>query len=101
MPLNLYRRHLRIEGKCVGGHPADSRNYEPEELRRGWKKCHCPIYADGTLGGSFRRRNTKKTSWPEAKAVVSDWESAGTWEPVGSPAFPEPPEPPDAASPKP
>lgn len=101
MPLNLYRRHLRIEGKCVGGHPADSRNYEPEELRRGWKKCHCPIYADGTLSGSFKRRNTKKISWQEAKAVVSNWESAGSWEPVGPPCVPEPPEPSDAAPPKP
>ncbi len=79
-PLNLYRRHYRSEGKCLGGHPADSRNYEPEELRRGWKKCHCPIYADGTLGGSFRRKNTKKTSWSDAKSAVAVWESAGTWD---------------------
>jgi site-specific recombinase XerD len=80
MPLNLYRRHLRIQGKCVGGHTPDSRNYEPEELRRGWKKCHCPIYADGTLGGLFKRRNTKKATWPEAKAVLTAWESVGTWD---------------------
>jgi hypothetical protein len=78
MPLNIYRRHFRAEAKCVGGHPPDSRNYEPEELRRGWKKCHCPIYADGTLGGSFKRKNTKNTNWLEAKAVVAAWESAGT-----------------------
>ena len=43
MALNLDRRHLRIAGKCVGGHDADTRNYEPEELGRRWKKCHCPI----------------------------------------------------------
>ena len=43
MALNLDRRHLRIAGKCAGGHDADTRNYEPEELRRGWKKCHCRI----------------------------------------------------------
>src|SRR5215470_17340747 len=80
MPLNLYRRHFRIEGKCVGRHTPDSRNYEPEELRRGWKRCHCPIYADGTLCGSFKRRNTKKTNWAEARAVVSAWESVGRWD---------------------
>lgn len=80
MPLNLYRRHYRVKGKCVGGHAPDSRNYEPEELRRGWKKCHCPIYADGTLGNVFRRRNTKKTAWLDAKAVVSQWENAGCWD---------------------
>lgn len=83
MPLNLYRRHFRIAGRCVGGHAADSRIYEPEELRRGWKKCHCPIYADGTLGGRFKRKNTKKASWPEAKAVVADWEAAGVWDAAG------------------
>lgn len=40
----------------------------------------CPIYADGTLGGQFKRKNTKKTTWAEAKVVVALWESAGTWE---------------------
>jgi integrase len=80
MPLNIYRRHFRAKRKCAGGHAPDSRNYEPEELRRGWKKCHCPIYTDGTLRGSFKRKNTKKTAWAEAKAVVAAWESAGTWE---------------------
>jgi site-specific recombinase XerD len=89
MPLNLYRRHFRAEGRCVGGHPADSRNYEPEELRRGWKKCYCPIYADGTLGGAFRRKNTKKTTWPEAKTVVEYWESSGSWDPSESDGLPD------------
>jgi integrase len=82
MALNLYRRHHRTPGKCLGGHRPDSRNYEPDELRRNWKKCcHCPIYVCGTLGGKFQRKNTKKTTWAEAKAVVAVWESAGTWEP--------------------
>ncbi len=80
MALNLYRRHFRIPGKCVAGHDADSRNYEPEELRRGWKKCHCPIYADGTLAGVFKRRNTKKAIWPDAKAIVAAWEQIGVWD---------------------
>jgi hypothetical protein len=88
MPLNLYRRHYRIAGKCIGGHPADSHSYEPEELRRSWKKCHCPIYADGTLGGFFKRRNTKKTSWAEAKAVVADWETRNAWDSAPDPGPP-------------
>lgn len=45
MPLNLYRRHFRTPGKCTAGYEPDFRNYETDELRRGWKKCHCPIYA--------------------------------------------------------
>jgi integrase len=89
MPLNLYRRHLRAEGKCGGGHAPDSRNYEPEELRRGWKKCHCPIYADGTLGGSFKRKNTKRTTWAEARNLVAVWESAGNWKASELPLQPQ------------
>jgi hypothetical protein len=89
MALNLYRRHFRIAGKCLGGHAADSRNYEPDELRRAWKKCHCPIYADGTLSGAFRRRNTKQSNWAEARTISAAWEAAGQWdapvEPVAAP----------------
>ena len=80
MPLNLYRRHFRSPGRCLGHYEPDFRNYETDELRRGWKKCRCPIYADGTLGGKFKRKNTKQTSWPEAKAVASLWEAAGRWD---------------------
>lgn len=80
MPLNLYRRHFRSVGKCIASRDPDSRSYEGDELRRSWKRCHCPIYADGTLAGIFKRKNTKKTLWAEAKAVVALWESAGTWE---------------------
>ena len=103
MPLNLYRRHYRSRGKCIGGHPPDSRSYEPEELRRSWKRCHCPIYADGTLGGRFKRRNTKKASWPEAKIVAAEWEARGAWDAPETPA-PAPvlaPDPPPLESSKP
>jgi hypothetical protein len=58
MPLNLYRRHSRTRGNCLAGFEPESRSYESDELRRGWKKCHCPIYADGTLAGKFKRQNT-------------------------------------------
>src|ERR1700733_993280 len=80
MALNLYRRHFRTAGKCLGGSEPDSRNYETDELRRGWKKCRCPIYADGTLGEKFKRKNTRQTTWQEAKAVAGAWEAAGRWD---------------------
>ena len=80
MPLNLYRRHFRTAGKCSGGYPADFRNYESDEFRKGWKKCRCPIYADGTLAGHFRRRNTKLVAWPEARTLAATWEAAGRWD---------------------
>ena len=77
MRLNLHRRHSE---RCTGGHPAYSRSYEADELRRVQKKCYCPIYASGTLGGAFRRKNTERSDWDEAKTVTAAWERAGAWE---------------------
>ena len=79
MALNLYRRHYRLAGKCVAGHEPDSRSYEPDELRRGWKKCYCPIYACGTLARAFKRKNTERVQWDEAKGIAAGWEAAGRW----------------------
>ena len=88
MPLNLYRRHHRTAGNRSAGYPLNFRNYETDELRRGWKKCHCPIYAVGTLSGVFKRVATKRTSWEDAKAVAARWESNGSWEePVAAAPF--------------
>jgi hypothetical protein len=77
MRLNLHRRHSE---RCTGGHPVYSRSYETDELRRARKKCYCPIYASGTLGGAFRRKNTNATNWDQAKTVAAGWEQAGSWE---------------------
>ena len=88
MPLNLYRRHSRKPGKCLRGHAPDSRNYEAEEFRRRWRKCACPIYADGTLDGRFKRHNTGGLTWAEAKIVAAEWESIGAWQDAGNGAAP-------------
>jgi hypothetical protein len=80
VPLNLYRRHFRAAGKCAAGYSPDCCNYESDELRRGWKKCHCPIYADGTLGGRFKRKNTKAPTWDAARSVAAQWETLGKWD---------------------
>lgn len=90
MLLTLYRRHHRTAGKCSAGYPLNFRSYETDELRRGWKKCLCPIYAVGTLSGAFKRVNTKRTSWAEAKAIASQWETEGSW---NSPIVVAPPPP--------
>ena len=93
MALNLYRRH---GSHCAGGRDLHDRTYEPDELRRGWRKCACPIYASGTLDERFRRKNTEAVAWPEAKAIAAEWERAGSWgetgfKPVAS-GLPEPAE---------
>src|ERR1700694_6081264 len=91
MALKLYRRH-RLE--CEGGHAEDFRSGEFEEGRRGWKKCACLIHVSGTLGGQFNRRQTAKSDWDEAKALVASWETADAWdgkvEPTSPPAVSTP-----------
>jgi len=76
MALNAYRRRAT---NCVAGRAFGDRTYEPDELRRAAKKCFCPIYASGTLSGKFKRANTEKSNWAEAKAIIAAWESAGSW----------------------
>jgi hypothetical protein len=96
MALNLYRRH---GSKCDGDREPQSMTYESDELRRAWKSCFCPIYASGTLGGQFKRKNTERSTWDEAKAVVRAWEDAQSWDgpapksdviQVSEPAVPSP-----------
>jgi len=77
MTLNLYRRH---GSHCVGGRPLHMMTYEADELRRSWKRCFCPIYASGTLNRKFKRQNTERTCWEEAKILARMWEDADSWD---------------------
>jgi integrase len=95
MALKLYRRH-RTE--CEGGHAEDTRSGEFEEGRRGWKKCACLIHVSGTLGGKFNRKQTGKSDWDEAKALVAAWETADSWD--GKPVVQPVPELREGAQPK-
>ena len=79
MALKLYRRH---RAECEAGHAEDSRTGEFEEGRRGWKKCACLIHVSGTLSKKSSRKQTGKSNWDEAKAVVTVWESAQSWDGV-------------------
>jgi hypothetical protein len=87
MALKLYRRHRK---ECEGGHLEDSRSGEFEEGRRGWKKCACLIHVSGTLAGKFNRKQTGKSDWDEAKALVASCETADSWD--GNISPPPPPE---------
>src|SRR5580658_1357793 len=90
MALTLYRRH---RPECEGGRGEDSRSGEFEEGRRGWKKCACLIHVSGTLGGKFSRKQTGKSDWDEAKAVVAIWEAARSWDNPATIQAPPAPEP--------
>jgi integrase len=91
MALNVYRRH---GSHCPGGRNPHEMTYESDELRRSWKKCACPIYASGTLSAQFKRKNTERTSWVDAKRIVEEWDTAGAWDGGSEPS--EPKEPPAA-----
>lgn len=74
MSLTLYRRHT---SKCLQGRPRHERTYESDELRRGFKRCHCPIQFEGKITGiGFKRKSTEKTSWEEAKQVIASLEAS-------------------------
>jgi hypothetical protein len=64
--LNLYRRHRR---DCKVWHPAEWRAGELEERKKSWKKCQCPIFAFGSLAGSW---NGKPVVAPAADGFYFD-----------------------------
>src|SRR3990172_1025659 len=76
MALNLYRRH---SSHCPARRPLHEITYEADELRRRLKKCECSIYVSGTLDRQFKRKNTERIYWADAKTIVAEWESAGSW----------------------
>ena len=61
--LTLYRRHLK---GCP--HAKKGRRY---------RRCHCPIWVQGTLAGQQLRRALDLTSWEAATDQVREWESRG------------------------
>ncbi len=76
MGIQLYRRHT---AKCAQRRPRHQLTFESDERRRAFKRCSCPIHAEGTLD-RFSRKGTGKTSWHEAKAVAAVWEAANSWD---------------------
>jgi integrase/recombinase XerD len=86
MSLSLYRRHT---SKCSQGRSRHERTYESDELRRGFKKCNCPIQFEGKVKGvGFLRKSTEKISWDEAKVAAAGWETAAISQPA---QLPQPP----------
>ncbi len=66
----------------------DGRSYESDERRRPWKQCFCPIYAAGTLGGVFRRKNADANDWDEARTVAAGWDRTDSWSRESTPVAP-------------
>ncbi len=47
--------------------------------KKGWKRCECPIFASGTLRGTFKRHNTGQWEWTAARAIAAEFDAVGTW----------------------
>jgi len=61
--LTIYRRHLK---KCV--HRSKGRQY---------RRCSCPIWVQGTLGGETIRETLAVRDWQRANDLIHKWESDG------------------------
>jgi integrase/recombinase XerD len=60
--LTLYRRH-RV--RCT--------HYSPS-----YRRCQCPLYVKGTLGGTYIRKALDQSSWNAASKLIGRWIEAGT-----------------------
>src|SRR5262249_36987440 len=58
----LYRRHLAVCNQKAAG--------------RQWKRCHCPVWIQGTLVGKPIRKALDVTSWERAEQLKRDLEDA-------------------------
>jgi integrase len=61
--LTAYRRHIKT---CR--HRAEGRKY---------RRCRCPIWADGFIGGKEIRASLKTRNWEKAQEIIRDWEAEG------------------------
>jgi integrase len=86
--LNYHRCHGLF---CEGGHPAKTFTSEPEEHKKNWKRCKCPIVASGSLNRVHRRMATKQTDWVTAAAKMAPYLTRNSWDDPEPP--PQPPSP--------
>ena len=64
--LTIYRRHLKA---C-----------EHRDEGRGYRRCKCPIWVDGYLGGREIRQSLKLRDWQKASDQIHEWEARGSIE---------------------
>ena len=44
------------------------------------EKVRLPHHASGTLGGKFNRKQTGRSDWDQAKALIAAWQAADSWD---------------------
>ena len=93
--LTLYKRHTT---ECAEARRKEGTGKTIGQLRadRGYRRCACPIHAEGTLRiDGFVRKATGEVKWPKAEELKKTWEDAGTLGlALRTPPSPGPQEPP-------
>jgi integrase len=62
--LTTYRRHIKT---CA--HRSEGRKY---------RRCRCPIWADGFLGREEIRKTLDTRDWEKAQGIIREWQAEGT-----------------------
>jgi integrase/recombinase XerD len=62
--LTIYRRHVTA---CP--HRSEGRKY---------RRCHCPVWADGFLGREETRKSLGTRNWEKGQEVIREWEAQGS-----------------------
>jgi integrase/recombinase XerD len=68
--LTVYGRHLKT---------CDHRG-EGKDKGRDYRRCKCPVWVDGLLGGRDLRQSLKTRDFQKATEIVREWETKGTVE---------------------
>ena len=77
--LTIFRRHTQ---DCI-------QQYGGRDPGRRYRRCKCPIHAEGHLGGVMHRKALDTTSWNRAQELVREKESRGSWDdPTSTQRFP-------------
>ncbi len=69
--LTTYRRHVKT---CA--HRSEGRKY---------RRCRCPIWADGFLGQEEIRKTLETRNWEQAQDIIRQWEAEGSRAPERRP----------------
>jgi len=67
--LTIFRRHTK---DCIARHHG-------RDPGRTYRRCQCPLHAEGHLGGVMHRKALDTTSWTRAQDLVREKEARGTW----------------------
>jgi len=80
--LTIYRRHIEPRG--------DRKGCEHRAEGRAYRRCKCPIWVQGFLGGQKIRESLETRDWDKAATRVHEWEARGSKEETQEEEKPEP-----------